>query len=393
MASAEEYAGWIVKNQDKQGTPEFETVAQAYKVARSQFEQPAAIEATPSTKDRLVSAGLKGLGSGGVIPAMVNMAGTGLDVANEALTKGSYEAGGKVSEIGAKLGLPAEVAAGAGFATNVGLQAIPALIGGKGAATVAPILESGAKNLMQSALKPTLKDLKTGKAASAIQTMLDEGINVTSGGIEKLKDKIGVLNTQIFNAVSASTATIDKGAVWKSVKETLDRFTKQVNPNADIAKIRGAWDEFLSHPLISGETIPVPLAQELKQGTYRVLSKKYGEMGSAETEAQKALARGLKEEIATAVPAIRPLNAEESKLINALNVVERRVLISANKNPGGLAWLTHNPASWAAFMADKSELFKSLVARMVYSGSERVPQGIAGTGIAAGQSLTQQPQP
>lgn len=35
MATAEQYANWIVQNQDKQGTPEFETVAQAYKLARA----------------------------------------------------------------------------------------------------------------------------------------------------------------------------------------------------------------------------------------------------------------------------------------------------------------------------------------------------------------------
>lgn len=34
MANAADYAAWIVANKDKQGTPEFETVAQAYKVAR-----------------------------------------------------------------------------------------------------------------------------------------------------------------------------------------------------------------------------------------------------------------------------------------------------------------------------------------------------------------------
>src|SRR3990172_10057425 len=39
MASAKEYAQWIVDNQDKQGTPEFETVAKAYQMSRSR-EQP-----------------------------------------------------------------------------------------------------------------------------------------------------------------------------------------------------------------------------------------------------------------------------------------------------------------------------------------------------------------
>lgn len=36
MATADEYAAWIVKNADKKGTPEFETVAAAYKEAKSQ---------------------------------------------------------------------------------------------------------------------------------------------------------------------------------------------------------------------------------------------------------------------------------------------------------------------------------------------------------------------
>jgi hypothetical protein len=35
MASAEDYARWIVNNADKQGTPEFETVAKAYELARA----------------------------------------------------------------------------------------------------------------------------------------------------------------------------------------------------------------------------------------------------------------------------------------------------------------------------------------------------------------------
>lgn len=35
MATAEEYAAWIVKNADKRGTPEFDTVAAAYRDARS----------------------------------------------------------------------------------------------------------------------------------------------------------------------------------------------------------------------------------------------------------------------------------------------------------------------------------------------------------------------
>lgn len=41
MATAEQYAQWIVANQDKKGSPEFETVSQAYQQARAQPQQQA----------------------------------------------------------------------------------------------------------------------------------------------------------------------------------------------------------------------------------------------------------------------------------------------------------------------------------------------------------------
>lgn len=39
MATAEDYAGWIVKNADKKGTPEFNTVAQAYTIAKGSMAE------------------------------------------------------------------------------------------------------------------------------------------------------------------------------------------------------------------------------------------------------------------------------------------------------------------------------------------------------------------
>jgi hypothetical protein len=247
----------------------------------------------------------------------------------------------------------------------------------------APVLRAGAESLMQSALKPTLKQLKSGEAAKAIDVMLSEGINATKGGVEILKSKLGELNSQIAEAIANSPATIKTGEVGKALLDTMKRFQNQVNPQTDIDTVRNAWEMFKNHPLINGaEEISVQLAQALKQGTYKVLSKKYGQMGSAEIESQKALARGLKDEVAAAVPGIAELNLKDSQLISALNVAERRSLMELNKNPAGLALLTHNPASFVAYMADKSALFKSLMARALNASQEQVPAatrvGIAG---------------
>jgi hypothetical protein len=136
--------------------------------------------------------------------------------------------------------------------------------------------------------------------------------------------------------------------------------------------------------------MPVQLAQQLKQGTYRAISDRaYGEQGSASIEAQKALARGLKEEIAANVPEVRALNAEESKLLTALPLVERRVLMDANKNPAGLSWLARTPEAFAGFMLDRSPLFKSLVARMLNKQAKSTIPVMGLLGAPAGVAVSQ----
>lgn len=332
----------------------------------------------PGLMDQALSGIKTGFRFGGPMGAAIGA----IPAASKALDQAAYETGGKVTDVTGSPKL--------GFAANVAMQAVPAVVGGLGGKVAAPLLEDAATGLMKSALKPTLKDWQTGRAATAIQTMLDEGVNVSQGGVMKLRQKIYDLNNEIANKIMASPEVVDKNAVYGPIKETLDKFTKQVNPTADVAKIKAAWEEFINHPLLSGSSMPVQLAQELKQGTYRILSKKYGEAGSAETEAQKAIARGLKDQVAQAVPEVSGLNAQESNLITALKVAERRTMMEGNKNPMGLAMLTHNPAAWAAFMADRSGAAKSMLARLLNSGSETLPQlGIGGIGATAQGSLAE----
>ncbi len=62
MATPDEYAAWIVKNADKKGTPEFETVAQAYKLSRA-APAPGASASKPPEGSTLVDSA-KGLAAG-----------------------------------------------------------------------------------------------------------------------------------------------------------------------------------------------------------------------------------------------------------------------------------------------------------------------------------------
>lgn len=365
--------------------PEGATDEQVIEQAKALFSSAPKAEEKPGIMQQMVSGITKGMPYG-----IIGATAGAMPAIQRGIDETAYAAGGKVTDAATKIGLSPEVAAGAGFATNVGIQAVPAVLGGQGAKAAAPVLESGAERLMQSALKPTLKDLQTGRAATAIQTMLDEGINATKGGVEKLRSKISELNREITQAIVSSPATVDKGKVASTLFDLTKKVEKQATPQADLAEITKAWDEFLTHPLLTGkQDIPVQLAQELKQGTYRALgNKSYGEMKGIDTEAQKALARGLKDEIATAVPGVGALNAEESQLLTALKVAERRAMMEGNKNPAGLGLLAHNTGGMAAFLADRSGLAKSLLARLLHSGSENIPNAAVGGTMGAGLGLS-----
>jgi len=237
-----------------------------------------------------------------------------------------------------------------------------------------------ARRVMQSAVKPTIEQLRKGDAKVAIDTLLDYGISPTQKGVEQIRSTIDNLNSQIAGKVVGSTARIDKNNVLNYLGDINSKFANQVSPTSDLSAISGVADDFINHPLAKGQTMSVPLAQQLKQGTYKALKGKYGEAGSAATEAQKALARGLKTEIGKAVPDIVPLNAEEARLLKTLTVAERRALMELNKNPVGLSALAGNPYGFAAFMADRSAAFKALAARMI----NQVPNAVdTGIGVAA----------
>ena len=84
MATADEYAAWIVKNSAKRGTPEFDTVAQAYQLAKGEEntatfqQQNAPLPQQPGVMDQIVGAGETALtlGTGAVGSTLGTLAGT-----------------------------------------------------------------------------------------------------------------------------------------------------------------------------------------------------------------------------------------------------------------------------------------------------------------------------
>ena len=265
-------------------------------------------------------------------------------------------------------------------ATDIGeqgaLQGVAQLAGpaiSKAAGYLAP-------KLMQSAVKPAfgaIEDMvKSGEAPAVVKTLLNDGINVTAGGIRKLNALINTGQDAIKQVLSSPSAgMVDPMSALGPLAETAAKFAKQGTPQADLATIRAAANDFIDAWVAdpaSGALKPKltsELANEVKQGTYRkATDAAYGEMSSAGKEAQKALGRGLKEGIETANPntPIAAMNAQQGQRIDAAEVVGRRWAMAHNLDPAGLAPAATKAAGFLTMLLSRSPAVKSMLANGMY---------------------------
>jgi hypothetical protein len=254
------------------------------------------------------------------------------------------------------------------------LQGGTELIGGGIAAGMRPI----ARSLMQSSLKPSVtmsaEALKRNPTAAlpVVQTMLDEGINVSPSGLRKLNRLISSTNEEIKDAVSGIDASINPYGVVRRLAPVMEAEKLALGNEGQQAVAKVGREFYERH---GKEFIPIQKAQDIKIKGYQDLTDAaYGQITGAEKTAKKVLLRGLKEDIASeAELAGRPiseLNAREGKLLDLRGPLARRVAQTGNMNPQGLAGLAvQRPLTWLTMMADRSPAFKSALARGLYSSA------------------------
>jgi hypothetical protein len=192
---------------------------------------------------------------------------------------------------------------------------------------------SASERMYQSALKPPPGSYTTQEVKSMVRTGLDNGIPVSPAGAEKLD----ALATQYSNAVKQKIANgasqgayINKFAVTPRLNDTVRRFENQAAPTSDLEAISKVGEDFIS---TKPSKIPVQDAQAIKQGTYQqIKSRNFGDVKTATVEAEKSLARGIKEELETQFPEIKDLNASQGKLINLDEALQRAIRRTENKD-------------------------------------------------------------
>jgi hypothetical protein len=305
--------------------------------------------------------------------------------ASAALEKVGYEAGGKVTDVATDLGASPELAAGLGTVANTGVQTLPMAPVGSMAKNAATLVDRGAKALMRSALKPSATS--PAKGAAAVETMLDEGYNVSAGSLDAMKTRIADLNKEVEAAIAASNAQIKKTDVAAFTQDAVKKFENRPEALQAIKAAQDAEQTFITHPMqVPGPNMSVQDAQKMKKGYQASIGDRgYGELKTPATEMDKAIARGLRENISKVAPDVAAPNAKEAELINAAKRLQQRLAVEANKNPLGLGALITQPWMMPVWMWDRSAVAKSLAARGLYAGQEQIPAGLARGGVGGAQ--------
>lgn len=287
---------------------------------------------------------------------------------DEAAKARAAEPNGKITAAGAAHALASGIPVVGPWAANLGEQAATGDVGGAvargGTQLLAPKLIGPAADLavrgaskvallgktpegaMESALKPSTT-ISPADRTAITQTALQNSIPVSAAGVEKLHDLIENLDQKKADFIKANPGrTIDPNAVATRADAAKAKFSQQVNAQGDLNAIEASKQQFLreqgapndANGNVTGPAPPMSAAdaQAMKSGTYRVLKGKYGEQGSAAVEAQKDLARGLKEEIATQFPEINDINGAQSALLDLQPVLERAVNRISNHQAIGI---------------------------------------------------------
>ena len=201
MASANDYANWIVANEAKKGTPEFNTVAKAYQEAKTEE----AVKQEPTTA-LLQNVKPQSSLAEKILPSTSPIAQKYAEAYKQMpqMLQDPY------------LGLSTNNIGKVGNAMFGVAEQAPGVLSKYASIITHPIenageaLKSKAQTLMQSALKPTLKQSQTGRAQTAINTLLEQGLPITKETVDTLKSNISNLNQDISSKIFNSTATIKK---------------------------------------------------------------------------------------------------------------------------------------------------------------------------------------
>lgn len=271
-----------------------------------------------------------------------------------------------------------------GLGRGLALAAAPAVTE-EGLGLAKAGMRRGALRLMQSALKPTDALMNARRAAgfgskeAIAQAVLDENRIVGRGSLRKaqqaLNDTDAAVNAQL-KAGAGRGFTVDPYQVSDAIGATAQpggAFARQINAAPDVAAAREVQSNFLTNPEVGPppgaagplQGLPADIAHDFARNTGGNLRGKFGRLGSATVEAEKAGRENIMGQLRGGVPAITPLLQDEARQITVRDAIRNALKRSGNRNPLGLETMVgavRSPALAALGFLDRSPTFTSILA-------------------------------
>ena len=152
--------------------------------------------------------------------------------------------------------------------------------------------------------------------------------------VQKLGSKIQETELQLSDLLSKTEGEVSTWNVVDKLRSLYDHYSNIPGEKDAQNKILEIGNSLLE----KGSTMGVEAANQVKRDIYNVISNSYGKgllEIPAKKEAQKALARGLKEEIEKVIPEAKDINAQQAIYIQAKNAIEKRMARETGKGVAG----------------------------------------------------------
>lgn len=204
-------------------------------------------------------------------------------------------------------------------------------------------LQSAGRAVYRGYLKPSLAGNSINDARQIVQTAMDEWLPLSKGGKEKAEQIIGDLKGQVDRILKAKEAVLNKVPggkidlhdIAESVRQfARDHYYKPGRPVEDFEAAFKIADNIDAHPTLQGATeTGLTKANETKRALGESIGdRNFGMERGPSVEAEKHGRYALRKELEAKAPSIGPLNARESKLIDAARAIHRAVEREANQS-------------------------------------------------------------
>jgi hypothetical protein len=217
-----------------------------------------------------------------------------------------------------------------------GLQALYEL----GGRTVTAGLSTAGRAVYRGYLKPSLAKASLAKAGDIVETGIREAIPVTEGGVAKVSGIITDLRAEADRILANTTGEVDLHTVADKLRAWGQRlYNRPGRAPSDLEAVMKVADRIDNHPsmiqrppLAPVDRVSATAANQAKRDMQAGASTSFGVKSGAEKTAEKVGASYLRQGVEDVAPAVGPINARESQLIDLAKTLNKATGREANRN-------------------------------------------------------------